>query len=339
MLELVNRARANPTAEANRYGIDLNEGITEDPISSTPKQPLTFNIQLLQAARGHSQWMLDNDTFSHFEDNLGNPIDPEARMRAAGYVFSGSYSLGENIAWRGTTGKPLPAGPTVAQEHSDLFVDEGIEHRGHRVNLMADSFREVGIGVREGIFSAQGNDYNAVMVTQDFGSTGANPGPFLVGVVYRDADGDGFYSPGEGLANITVTPATGTFYTTTSTSGGYAIPLTGLNGSLQVTFSSSVKGTLATKSVTLTGENVKLDFETNRDTVIAFGFSAARRSSNGNFETDLYGPANTQLSVEGSENLLLWNKIADVTLNGGPTHFIDTQAGSKAYRFYRALRR
>jgi uncharacterized protein YkwD len=204
MLEIVNRARANPAAEAARFGIDLNEGLDPDTIPASPKQPLAFNVQLIQAARGHSQWMLDNDSFTHFEGDLRNPVDPGARMRSAGYAFSGSYSYGENLAYEATTGPPLPVGPTVALEHSKLFIDEPIPDRGHRLNLMNASFREVGIGVGLGLFTAQGKDFNTVMVTQDFGSTDANPGPFLVGVVYRDSDGDGFYGPGEGLAGVTV---------------------------------------------------------------------------------------------------------------------------------------
>jgi hypothetical protein len=283
--------------------------------------------------------MLDHDTFSHFEGDPMNPVDPGARMRAAGYVFSGNWRYGENIVYRGLEGTLLPVGPTVALEHGDLFVDKGYEHRGHRVNLMTDSFREVGIGVGLGIFTSQGKDFNTVMVTQDFGSTGANPGPFLVGVAYRDSDGDGFYSPGEGLPNITVTVSSGKFYAVTSTSGGYAIPVTGLNGSIQVTFSSSARGAVASKSVALTGENVKVDFETIRDAVTVFGFSGARRSNNGTFEADLYGPANIQLSIEASENLNQWNRLSDVSLVNGTTHFSDNQTSGKVYRFYRAVKR
>jgi hypothetical protein len=36
MLELLNRARANPAAEAARHGIDLNEGLPAGTISTTP---------------------------------------------------------------------------------------------------------------------------------------------------------------------------------------------------------------------------------------------------------------------------------------------------------------
>ena len=40
MIELINRARANPGAEAARIGVDLNEGIPAGTITTDPKQPL-----------------------------------------------------------------------------------------------------------------------------------------------------------------------------------------------------------------------------------------------------------------------------------------------------------
>src|SRR5918997_526202 len=42
-LELVNRARANPGAEASRLGIDLNQGLSAGTLSNTAKQPLAMN--------------------------------------------------------------------------------------------------------------------------------------------------------------------------------------------------------------------------------------------------------------------------------------------------------
>jgi hypothetical protein len=335
MLELVNRARLNPTAEAARFGIDLNEGITEDPISPAPKQPISFNADLIQSARGHSTWMLDNDTFAHVETNGS---DPGSRMAAAGYMFSGGYGYGENIAWRGTTGT-VQVGPTVAQEHQDLFVDEGISDRGHRRNLLTGSFREIGIGVESGVFALNGTGYHSVMVTQDFAISGANPGPFLVGVAYKDANKDGAYSVGEGLAGITVSPAGATFAAVSSTSGGYSIPITGLSGTLEVTFSGGALTRPVTKSVALTGQNVKLDFEFNADTVPALGFvgSSFKFASPSHFQGDLQGPVNARVSIQSSTDLSNWSEISQVTLTATGARFTDSSAGA-GRRYYRVVK-
>ncbi len=50
-LELVNRARANPGAEAARLGIDLNQGLTAGTIADIAKQPLAMNQLLTTAHR------------------------------------------------------------------------------------------------------------------------------------------------------------------------------------------------------------------------------------------------------------------------------------------------
>jgi uncharacterized protein YkwD len=65
VLELVNRARANPTVESARLGIELNQGLNSSAISATPKQPLTPNAALNQAATGHTQSMLAENFFDH----------------------------------------------------------------------------------------------------------------------------------------------------------------------------------------------------------------------------------------------------------------------------------
>ena len=47
MVELINRARANPSAEAARFGIDLSEGLRNGEVITTdPKQPLAINFNL-----------------------------------------------------------------------------------------------------------------------------------------------------------------------------------------------------------------------------------------------------------------------------------------------------
>jgi serralysin len=218
MLELVNRARANPAFEAARYNIDLNEGLPAGTITPDAKQPLAINPYVTDGARKHSQWMLDNDTFAHAG---AGGSSPGQRMASAGYAAAGSFGWGENIAYRGSRPGTPPPVSTTAMEHEDLFVDEGIDGRGHRTNLMKPDFKEVGVGVVTGEFKT----YNAVMSTQDFGYR--NNVTFLTGVAFDDAavKADNFYTPGEGLGGVTVTAvrsADGKNYSaTTWSTGGY----------------------------------------------------------------------------------------------------------------------
>jgi len=334
MLQLVNRARSNPAAEAALYGIDLNEGLAAGTISTAPKQPLAFNPHLLQSARNHSLWMLANDQFSHYETDGSDPGD---RMTNAGYVFSGSWTWGENIAWRGTTGTLPPAATVVGQEHQDLFVDAQEPGRGHRLNILDGDFRQMGIGAETGVFAQGGHNYNVVMTTQDFAASDADPGPFLVGVVYRDSNGDGFYTAGEGATGVTITPATGKYYAVSSTSGGFALPLTGLSGTLQVTFSGGPLASPVTKSIALTGQNVELDLELNQGAPMKFVAGSAKLGASGQFSIDLTGPAGAQVTVQYSTDLKTWTLAGQVTLTGGSGHFVDAPPAASSRRFYRAF--
>src|SRR4051794_28856329 len=72
-VELINRGRANPTAEASRYGVPLNEGLAAGTISTAAKQPLAINPYLDDSARRHSQWMIDADVFSHTGSGGSHP--------------------------------------------------------------------------------------------------------------------------------------------------------------------------------------------------------------------------------------------------------------------------
>jgi uncharacterized protein YkwD len=252
MLELINRARANPAAESASLGIDLNEGLAAGTISANVKQPLAFNPLLVDAARSHSQWMISHNTFAHNEGS----VDPGGQMQAAGYVFAGNWTWGQNIAFSGQTGGAPNVTTTVAQEENDLFIDAGIADRGHRVNLMNDSFREIGVGVGTGTFQG----YNSVLASQDFAATSGNS--FLTGVAFTNADQSGFYAVGEGLGGITITATRASdgavFSTTTWSAGGYSLALA--PATYSITASGTGIGTVSGADVVMGSRNVAMDF-------------------------------------------------------------------------------
>lgn len=254
MLELLNRARANPSAEAARLGIDLNEGLPAGTISADAKQPLAMNPNIVDAARTHSRWMLDNDVFSHTGANGSNPGN---RIANAGYAAAGTFGWGENIAYRSQKPTAPPPVSTTAGEHADLFIDAGIPGRGHRTNMMASSFKEAGIGIAAGEF----NTFNALMSAQNFGYFGS--ASFLTGVAFDDAvTGDDFYTPGEGLAGVTITAVRAgdglTRSIATWATGGYSLPLPA--GTYAVTAAGGELGTaIGLGEVVIEAANVKRD--------------------------------------------------------------------------------
>ncbi len=86
VVELINRARANPSAEASRLGMGLNDNLPSNQmISSTPKQPLAPVFELQHAAELHSKDLLDRDYFDHMAKTPApNGVSPSDRaIRAA----------------------------------------------------------------------------------------------------------------------------------------------------------------------------------------------------------------------------------------------------------------
>lgn len=239
LLEMMNRARLDPEAEAERYGIDLNAGLSPGAISTGSKQVLAPNQLLDAAATQHSQWMLDTDTFSHTGSGGTQPWD---RAGDAGYDWS---TIGENIAWVGSTGT-LNLESAVESLHKNLFLSAG-----HRQNLMNDAFREVGVAVETGVFRTNTN-YNAAMVTELFGKSGNTV--FLTGVAYDDTDGDDFYSMGEGQGGVSF--AAQNVAGVTESAGGYSL---GLTASAAVAVTGSVDGLAFSCTVDMSQGNVKLD--------------------------------------------------------------------------------
>lgn len=259
-LEYINQARANPVEEGNRLVntpdgdvqgaisfFNISKSLVQQQFSTYPaRAPLAFNAQLIQSARGHSNDMRTNQFQGHTGSN-GSSMDQ--RVNLAGYT--GWSGLGENV---------FSYAKSVWHAHAGFNIDWGGDNQvtlGHRKNIMnyeGSQFREVGIGI---LTVQQPSQVGPLVVTQNFGLKGTTR--FITGVVYKDLNNNNFYDIGEGLAGVQVMPATGTYYATTSTSGGYAIPYTG-SGSMTVTASGGELPSPIVRNIQLSSENVKLDF-------------------------------------------------------------------------------
>ncbi len=162
-MELITRARLDPRVEADRYGIDLNQGLDTGTITAVAKQVLAPDEGVEAASRLHSEWMLQADVFSHSGQG-GSTL--KQRIDARPYELSGSWWIGENLSWCGTTGN-LDLGATVPSHHEGLFLSSG-----HREDLMRSEFRQIGVTQEAGVFYDQGRNWNTSMVTEKFAKSG-----------------------------------------------------------------------------------------------------------------------------------------------------------------------
>ncbi len=261
MLELINRARANPDSEGirlstttdaevansyNGFGTPTRAQVASDFSTYPSRPPLAFNADLLKAARGHDNEMILVDSQYH----VGPDGDPGSRIDASGYTTWTAW--GENVFAYGDT--------DIWYDHASFQIDFGNPSLGHRHNIMnfaSDDqiYTEVGLGLVHG-----GTGYpnvGTVLTTEDYVTS---PKVFVLGVVYSDHNGNGFYDEGEGDTGVKITLSSGsTYFAVSSGSGGYAIPYTG-SGTVTVTATGGPFSTPVTKQVDLNGQNVKVDF-------------------------------------------------------------------------------
>jgi uncharacterized protein YkwD len=259
MLELVNRVRANPYEECKKllssddryiqqaldvYQIDIDK-LTSDFKSYFQKPPLAFNVQLMEAAQIQTQDMIAHD----FQDHTGSDGSTlKDRFNRVGYEY---YLGGENIF-------AYAHSPFHAQ--AAFLIDWGVEDLGHRDNLLDlgthTAFREIGICIREE--SSPRTSVGPLVVSQEFGMA-TRQTVFITGVVYRDANGNHFYDPGEGLGGVQVMPNHGEYYAVTSASGGFTIPVAILSGKYILKATRTDLPEMMSE-VVIDEENVKVDF-------------------------------------------------------------------------------
>ena len=271
LLELVNDARLDPQGNAARYisgysplrssDRDIQSALSFFQVNGaalqsafaalTPVQPLAWSETLAAAARVHNGAQIGADQQTHQapgEAALGT------RITAAGYA--NWNTLGENV---------FAFADSILFAHAGFMVDWGQGANGmqsppgHRDSIMSAGFREIGVGVTPEANNA--TSVGPLVVTEDFGNRFGNRG-FILGVAYTDADLNGFYTPGEGRADLTVT--LGSASTVSWTNGGYTLE-TPATGAQTVNLSGGGLAGAATVALSLaTNSNIKLDLVDGR---------------------------------------------------------------------------
>ena len=285
MLELINRTRANPTAEGQRLltlaatdplvhraTANWNLGAFYGLISSyAPEPPLAFNPRLIDAARAQTAAMLAANAQRHAPS--GYLTNPAVAVAADGQAFlpvgTGSWATGENI-FAYSQGVNT-ASPTAYADYFEagFLLDWGNPDFGHLKNILTPApsaanlaagvypFSEVGIGLVTNVTPTTRAVANVgpALVTQEFGWRQGVA--FLTGTFSLDTTGNGFYTPGEGYGGVTITAqgtrGQGTFQTKTWASGGYSLQLPA--GTYNVSATGPLPG-IRTTTITIGTDNV-----------------------------------------------------------------------------------
>ncbi|MCF7675864.1 MAG: CAP domain-containing protein [Akkermansiaceae bacterium] len=280
-VELINRARANPTPEGIRlagyqatnpriasaysfFNVNLAlmqaEFVTGSAVGKPTLQvapPLSINSKLTAAARLHSQDQITWD----FQGHIGhNGSTSGARITAQGFTWSAS---GENV---------FASSASVLFGHAGFQVDWGGNDgtgmqgppRGHRQGIHSTAYREIGVGnltsLETSIPASNSFAKGPEVVTQDLATASVSL-PFVTGVVYYDLNANSFYDPGEGIGGVEVGAVGTSFKGVTAASGGYSIPVPG-NGTYPLTFwfPGAASASYSTSAVVSNSANVKVDW-------------------------------------------------------------------------------
>ncbi|EFL89547.1 CAP domain-containing protein [Ahrensia sp. R2A130] len=312
LIELINRARLDPQAEADRnvdLAGDINRFNTGTDLGNHSRAPLAMNNALSNAAADHSQHMIAVDAFAHSGIGDGNP---QSRANDAGYdPTDNTPYVGENISRRGSSGN-IDLDNAIDSHHNGL-----VKSFGHWNNMLRDNYREIGVGQEAGQYTSGGRTWNGSHLTEKFGSDFSST--FLTGVFYNDADENNFYGIGEAIGGQFISVAGRG--DVAAAAGGYDITITGLSDWQTVSYANM------NVSVQLQGVNVKLDIvnlsevHTSTNIVVQSGVA----------EVHLLGREDLSVTGGNAAEYIYGNSGANTINGAGGT---DVMAGGKGNDVY-----
>lgn len=167
-LALINEARENPLAVAISMGMNPDRILKDFPeledILTQGLSPLTFNMNLYEAARAHTEDMLEMGYYSH--DSLDGRTYEE-RIAAAGYI---SVATGESLGLLGFSNFIDPD-ESVSAVFEKMFRDELDPSNTNQRNILNSELAHVGVAIGTGTLNVGADIFNVYLVTCDFGSS------------------------------------------------------------------------------------------------------------------------------------------------------------------------
>lgn len=165
-LDMINEARENPLAMAGSMGMDPDQILKDFPeledILTEGLPPLTFNNNLYEAARAHTEDMLEEGYYAY--DSLDGRTY-EDRIQEAGYA---PVATGESLGLSGFSNFIDPA-ESARTMFESMLRDQLDPASGEQRNILNPELAHVGIALGAGTLNLNGYTFNAYIVTCDFG--------------------------------------------------------------------------------------------------------------------------------------------------------------------------
>lgn len=204
-LALVNQIRANPLGMAEVFGMDTDQLLEEHPEISDLLEdgvpPLVFNRQLYSSAVAHGRDMLDNAYLSKISKEDGRGVFD--RVADTGYTVLQAGEVIGSVFGPATVSLKNLAFQIVANK----FKEELAQDKDAPLTLLNPDFTHAGLCLlAKYVKNADTGESSKYLITvMDFGQTADAGDTGLWAMMYKDADGNGMYSLGEGLSGREVT--------------------------------------------------------------------------------------------------------------------------------------
>lgn len=209
--------------------------------------PLAWAEPLADAAREQARGLTTVGVLTHTGADGSTPV---ARMRRAGFSFTGRWAGAENVAW-------ASASSPESRTHDVRKLDKAFKgSEKHLRNRLDPRFTRFGAGFRLG---AMAEEPHALLVAETYAFSGSEQA--LTGAAFVDRDGDDRFEPGEELGGVIVEARrpdqAQPVRAVSRPSGGYDLPLA--PGDWVVSARNQDGAELASVRVTVTEANVKID--------------------------------------------------------------------------------